>query len=144
MYESPIEKIVQHIQENLIKQEEDHLMAQITETVGYQINKEELIKALKYDRNQYHIGFEDARKMYERAKGEWIPVTERLPEEKKNPITQDFYEYQCTFKSDDVYDVRSYKFGKGHWWHGCGIVDEYVIAWMPKSEPYKEEVEHDS
>ena len=74
MYESPIEKIVQHIQENLIKQEEDHLMAQITETVGYQINKEELIKALRYDRNQYHIGFEDARKMYERAKGEWIMV----------------------------------------------------------------------
>lgn len=39
MYESPIEKIVQHIQENLIKQEEDHLMAQITEAVGYQKKK---------------------------------------------------------------------------------------------------------
>lgn len=73
-------------------------------------------------------------------KGGWIKCKDRLPEEKINPITQDFYEYQCTFKNGDVYDIRSYKFGKGHWWHGPGIVDEYVIAWMPLSEPYKEEV----
>ena len=70
MYESPIEKIVQHIQENLIKQEEDHLMAQITETVGYQINKEELIKALKYDREQYEKGYKDAMSVIEDIKAE--------------------------------------------------------------------------
>ena len=68
--------------------------------------------------------------------GEWIPVSERLPEEKINPITQDFYEYQCTFFNDGIYDVRSYKFGKGHWWHGAGIMDDYVVAWRQRPEPY--------
>lgn len=69
--------------------------------------------------------------------GGWIPVSERLPEEKVNPITHDYYEYQCTFRSGDIYDVRSYKFGKGHWWLGCGVMDEYVTAWMPLPLPYK-------
>jgi len=67
----------------------------------------------------------------------WIPVSERLPEEKINPITEDFYEYQCTYHAYGVYDVRSYKFGDGHWWHGAGIMDDSVIAWRPLPEPYK-------
>ena len=32
----------------------------------------------------------------------WIPVEERLPEEKTNPVTQDFYEYQVTAKFQDM------------------------------------------
>ncbi len=46
--------------------------------------------------------------------GGWIPYSERLPEEKMNPVTKDFYEYQVTFRSEDVTDVRRYKFGNGH------------------------------
>lgn len=66
----------------------------------------------------------------------WIPVEERLPEEKTNPVTQDFYEYQVTAKFQDIEDIRHYKFGNGHWWHGPGIVDQYVVAWRPLPEPY--------
>ncbi len=68
----------------------------------------------------------------------WIPTAERLPEERINPITKDFYPYQCTFKNGDVYDVRFYKFGQGHWWHGSEIYDGHVIAWRERPEPYKE------
>ncbi len=66
----------------------------------------------------------------------WIPCSERLPEEKINPITSDFYEYQVTYQSEDVIDVRHYKFGRGHWWNGPGIMDENVTAWREPLEAY--------
>lgn len=68
--------------------------------------------------------------------GGWIPCSKRLPEEKINPVTKDFYEYQVTFRSEDVTDVRHYKFGNGHWWNGTGIMDEYVTAWREQLEAY--------
>lgn len=71
----------------------------------------------------------------------WIPCSERLPEEKINPVTKDFYEYQVTFKSEDVTDVRHYKFGNGHWWNGPGIMDEYVTAWREPLEAYHEQMD---
>lgn len=71
--------------------------------------------------------------------GEWILCSERLPEEKINPVTHDLYEYPVTADFRGVKDVRYYKFGKGHWWHGAGVVDHLVIAWMPLPEPYREE-----
>lgn len=68
--------------------------------------------------------------------GGWIPCSERLPEEKINPVTNDFYEYQVTFKSDKVTDVRHYKFGRGHW-RNCGQnMDKYVTAWREPLEAY--------
>lgn len=72
--------------------------------------------------------------------GGWIYCGDgkNLPEEKINPITKDFCEYQVTFKSEDVTDIRHYKFGRGHWWNGPGIMDEYVIAWRQNLEPYHE------
>ena len=78
------------------------------------------------------------KEILERATtGGWVPVEERLPEEKINPVSQDFYEYQVTAKFENVKDVRHYKYGNGHWWNGPGIVDQYVIAWRPSPEPYR-------
>ena len=67
---------------------------------------------------------------------DWIPVEEQLPKGRINSITNDFYEYQVTAKFGEYIDVRHYKFGRGHWWHGPAIVDKYVIAWQPIPEPY--------
>ena len=69
----------------------------------------------------------------------WIPVEERLPEEKVSPESQDFYEYQVTANFGFGESVRTYKYGNGHWWHGPGIVDEYVVAWREHPEPYRPE-----
>ena len=68
----------------------------------------------------------------------WIPCSERLPEEKINPVTEDYYEYPVIYKNNDVVDIRYYKFGNGHWYHGFQIMDDYVTAWQPLPEPYKE------
>ena len=69
----------------------------------------------------------------------WIPVEERLPEEKINPITHDYYIYPVTFETEVVCDVRYYSFGKGHWWHGHECMDRYVTAWQTRPEQYKPE-----
>lgn len=60
-----------------------------------------------------------------------------FPEEKINPVTKDFCEYQVTFECDDVSDVRHYKFGNGHWWNGPEIMDKYVTAWRAPILPYR-------
>lgn len=59
-----------------------------------------------------------------------------LPEEKINPVTKDFCEYQVTFECDDVSDIRHYKFGNDHWWNGPEIMDKYVTAWRVPIKPF--------
>lgn len=85
-----------------------------------------------------YVSFDNLRKFIEEQPkvGDWIPCSILLPEEKINPVTDDFFEYQVTYKSDGVTDIRHYKFGRGHWWNGGGTVDEYVIAWKERPEPY--------
>ena len=56
----------------------------------------------------------------------WIPVEERLPIPNK--------EIWVTAKRNGNVFTSN-----GHWWHGPGIVDEYVIAWRENPEPYQAE-----
>ena len=85
-------------------------------------------------------GLLEARKIIRKHMNDgWIPVEERLPEEKVNPISRDYYEYQVTAKFGNTKDVRYYRYGNGHWWNGPGIVDKYVIAWRGNPEPYSQE-----
>lgn len=116
---------------------------------------EELLKSLKdkaqelsnkhWGDDERHLIAKGIQCMYTQAENiicsmyknnDWIPCSERLPEEKINPVTKDFYEYQVTFQSEDVTDVRHYKFGNGHWWNGPGIMDEYITAWREPLEAY--------
>lgn len=53
-YESPIQIIRSQIDTNL----EDNIL-KVTQSVGIDVNKEELIKALSYDRDQYEKGYEN-------------------------------------------------------------------------------------
>lgn len=62
----------------------------------------------------------------------WIPVKERLPEEKLNKVS-----YLVTVNFGFGADVRILIFTDGHWWCGPKILDKYVIAWRPFPEPYQ-------
>lgn len=70
-----------------------------------------------------------------------IPVSERLPEEKINPKTNDFEEVLC---STFLGTVRVCKYGKpmgyshAHFWDWGEIMDKYITAWQYKPESYKE------
>lgn len=62
MYESPlhllIESYVKDIQEKQNKEIEEYTYNYI-QTIGIDIDKDELIKALNYDRNQYEKGYRE-------------------------------------------------------------------------------------
>lgn len=60
MYESPIEKIYGEIKTQMIQEDENMIMKAVR-NVNINVDKDELIKALNYDRNQYAKGYEDGK-----------------------------------------------------------------------------------
>ena len=61
-YNSPISVISQMVNEQIKemqKQEETAVMAEITKQIGVDVDKDELIRALNYDRQQYEKGYAD-------------------------------------------------------------------------------------
>ena len=65
----------------------------------------------------------------------WTYIEEALPKTIINEHTHDYQEYNCLCDFGDYgFDVRTYKFGDGHFWNGGGIVDKYVTAWQPLPE----------
>lgn len=71
MYESPIEVIYKDIQSKITQDFENNIVRAV-QSYGINVNQEELMKALNYDRNQYNKGYTDARTQFERPSGRWI------------------------------------------------------------------------
>lgn len=66
---------------------------------------------------------------------QWTYVEVELPETIINEHTHDYQEYNCLCDFGDYgFDVRTFKFGNGHFWNGGGAVDKYVTAWQPLPE----------
>lgn len=61
-YKSPINII----QEKMTTELDNEVLKAVI-SVGVKVNKDELIKALEYDRNQYLQGYEEAKEIYEKA-----------------------------------------------------------------------------
>ena len=59
MYESPIHLYMTDIQTQIIKQQEEQILKAV-QSVAVGVDHEELFRALKYDRNQYEKGYQDA------------------------------------------------------------------------------------
>ena len=71
----------------------------------------------------------------------WIHVGRKLPEEKINPLTNDFQEVICYCQFGGVPkadDVRTYKYGNGHFFNGPQIMDAVVTHWQYLPEPPEE------
>ena len=60
MYKSPIELLVAEIQYQIAKQQDEEIYKAVLNYVP-NVDKEELIRALKYDRGQYEKGYADAK-----------------------------------------------------------------------------------
>ena len=69
MYESPVKMAwskpdliqteTQKIANEITKQHEDYITFKIEQTLDCEVDKEELIKALQYDRDQYDKGYQE-------------------------------------------------------------------------------------
>ena len=56
-YKSPINLAINEWTEEMVKNEDNQIMVQIEHQVGVVVDKDELIKALDYDREQYRAGY---------------------------------------------------------------------------------------
>lgn len=59
-YESPIELLVTDIQHQIVQQQDEQIYQAVMSFIP-NINREELLKALAYDRDQYNRGYDDGR-----------------------------------------------------------------------------------
>lgn len=122
VYESPMDIMIQSEVCTAVKR------------IGVHVEKDELLKALKYDRDQYAEGY---RAGYGDVRSEWISISERLPENDV-PVL-------CWYLSGNgkyYHTVGSYHRYKhdGLWdtdvdADGCGYGCERVTHWMPLPKP---------
>lgn len=70
MYESPITKFIQDLNDQINQQDEELCMMEVKRAVGFAVDKDELIKALQYDRNQYEKGKADTLEQIKQAREE--------------------------------------------------------------------------
>jgi hypothetical protein len=121
MYKSPVELIVKQMN----TQVEEHILKAIQE-VAVDVDKEELIKALQYDRNQYEQGYIDGK-----LENKWISVNDRLPQD-----CGDVLVYINRYKQGAIREY--YYCGHGEWedetgW--CTTEGFGITHWMPLPEP---------
>ena len=64
MYESPIkiiESTIDSIYKDIVKKKDDAIFAEIQSSFGVELDRGELIRALRYDREQYDKGYADGK-----------------------------------------------------------------------------------
>ena len=123
-YKSPIDIIYGEIQLRM----ENEIMRAV-QKVDINVDKDELIKALAYDRDQYERGFRDGERM------RWIPVVDELPKEHGYYLVQLRYTHQPFRIAYYDGDVWSEEYEE----ECCSVILSGVAAWMPLPELYEEE-----
>ena len=77
MYESPITVFMEQAVKSITERRDDEICSYITEKFNVDVDKEELIKALSYDRGQYEKGYADGLKVLDDIKAELEQLRQR-------------------------------------------------------------------
>lgn len=112
MYDSPIRLAVS----KMTSQFNDDIYNAVVKT-GIDVDKDELVRALNYDRNQYEKSYRDGLKA-----SKWISVKERLPEVGEDVIAylgEGIFEI-CWMLKDGVWETRD-----------AYLDTDAVTHWMP-------------
>ncbi len=123
MYESPIHVYIHRTMQDLNEAMWEEAWKE-TWRLNIRIDRDELIKALKYDRDQYEKGYDDGYKEAVR----WISAKKRRPSCDGN------YLVVTKYFGENFPRVALYDFARNRWrvFHGsCAEnVTEYVTHWM--------------
>lgn len=88
MYESPIKVELSDIISDVVKKEDEYVL-ECVQKVGVKVDKDELVKALEFDRGQYEKGWHDRDAEIVRCKDcKWY--------ERKYPWNGNIY-YECSY-----------------------------------------------
>lgn len=138
MYESPI-----NILHGGFEMQIENDIVKAVQRYGIDVNKEELVKALNYDREQYDKGFNDGLN----AKDKWIPCDFKMPyfnDDFNDDDNDEYKEYLVTTRYGSVLTcVYGYTYDESAMPCFHRYDDEYecyipdVIAWMEMPKPYK-------
>ena len=122
-YESPVTLQIRQIAEQIEEQRENQITATISEQLAVNVDKNELKRALAYDRDQYRRGYEDGWRARSEVIPKWVPVSEKLPDVSQRYLVYTKYDEVMTdfFMGDEF------------------MQGEDIIAWMSLPDPYKEE-----
>ena len=134
MYNSPI-KIYETAMQTIMEERENAIFAKVQSAFGVDVDKDELLRALQYDRGQYAKGYADGKAD---AAQQWIPVSERLPKPYVDVITlrQDLLSRANTVGLEyitiqGIADIPAWSKDHMTW-------KNKVTHWMPLPEPPKE------
>lgn len=163
-YESPVTVQmvrIQNIAQQIEAQRENEITLKISEQMGVNVDKNELKRALAYDRDQYRRGYEAGWLARSKDVPQWIPIKLRPgTDEEYEEFSQygdcpreDFRVFECQTPNDDQEVLVTTRWGEVciDIWHrdvDCCYFEDHcddydVIAWMPLPEPYKEEGDTD-
>ena len=122
-YKSPIEVITESI-ESQVRQKGESQIYEEVRRIGIEVDKAELIKALRYDREQYYEGYSRGYSAGSNA-GKWVSVAERLPEKNGRYLTH------CNIEGQSLVCVLYY--------NKIGSFNEGTVThWQDLPEPPKE------
>ena len=119
MYESPINIMLTQLR---AKQEDEafRITKSVAQSMGVNIDKDELIKALKYDRQQYEKGYQDGME----AATKWVSADVNLPDRSGKYLV-----------FSGIVLVAWYRKGSGQWEMPGGLVadvnDKVITHWRP-------------
>ena len=142
-YKSPIEVMIERIN-GQIKYEAENAVYEEVRRIGVDVDKNELIKALKYDREQYYEGY---RRGYSASSNEdkWVSVEYRMPEDvygkSRKKITVLVYTKSgrvstASRQRKQVWNSTKLKFVELDVFEWSGR--KQVTHWQPLPEPPKE------